>query len=229
MTERSKFFDDLAGVAGGAMSALAGLRDEAESTIRARVELANPSGLLAPGMFVMVAFSTPEAQPALLIPSAAVIQTGRRSLVMVAEGSGRFRPVEVEVGLDAGDQTEIRRGLAAGQNVVVSGQFLVDSEASLSATGIRMGAAPESPQPASAQEHHGEGRIESIGTEDITLSHGAIPSLKWPPMTMSFGLPVSGLPGNLRTGQVVRFSFAIDKDGAAVLTGIQPIATETRR
>ena len=74
----------------------------------------------------------------LLVPSEAVIETGTRRVVMLAEGDGRFRPVSVETGVQGGGQTEIRSGLSVGQKVVVSGQFLIDSEASLKATEARL-------------------------------------------------------------------------------------------
>jgi Cu(I)/Ag(I) efflux system membrane fusion protein len=119
----------------------------ATRTIKARVELANPGGRLLPGMFATVNFAPGARKEVLLVPSEAVIQTGRRSVVIVAQGDGRFAPVEVETGLDSNGQTEIRKGLSAGQNVVVSGQFLVDSEASLKAAATRMSEAA-SAQPA---------------------------------------------------------------------------------
>jgi Cu(I)/Ag(I) efflux system membrane fusion protein len=192
-------------------------------TIKARVELANLAGLLSPGMFVTVMLSAPSEQPSLLVPSEAVIRTGRRNVVMVADGAGKFRPTEVEVGLEANSQTEIRRGLTVGQKVVVSGQFLIDSEASLNATEERMAGGPEAAP--TAAEHHGEGKIEAIGKDEITLSHGPIPSMKWGAMTMSFGLPPSGLAKDLKPGQSVRFSFAPDKDGAPVITHIEPMSS----
>src|SRR6266852_8236561 len=76
---------------------------------------------------------------ALPISTEAVIQTGKRTVVIVAQGDGKFAPVDVEIGIETGGQTEIRSGLEAGQKVVVSGQFLIDSESSLRATGTRMG------------------------------------------------------------------------------------------
>jgi Cu(I)/Ag(I) efflux system membrane fusion protein len=100
-------------------------------TLKARMELVNPGERLAPGMFVTMQFADPRPQKSLLVPSDAVIQTGKRTLVMVAEDNGRFRPVEVEAGIESGGKTEIKRGLQAGQRVVVSAQFLIDSEASL--------------------------------------------------------------------------------------------------
>ncbi|TAL05297.1 MAG: efflux RND transporter periplasmic adaptor subunit [Porticoccaceae bacterium] len=100
-------------------------------TLKARVELANTDGRLIPGMFVRMRFKDASGHQSLLVPTEAIIQTGRRTVVMLAEDAGNFRPVTVEPGREADGQTEIRRGLQAGQRVVVSGQFLIDSEASL--------------------------------------------------------------------------------------------------
>ncbi|MEP7330298.1 MAG: efflux RND transporter periplasmic adaptor subunit, partial [Betaproteobacteria bacterium] len=111
----------------------------ATRTLKARIELGNPQGRLSPGMFVTVNFAALGGRPLLLVPSEAVIQTGKRSVVMVAEGDGKFRSATVEVGLESNGQTEIKRGLELGQKVVVSGQFLIDSEASLSAFEARVG------------------------------------------------------------------------------------------
>ncbi len=66
-----------------------------------------------------------------MVPTEAVIVTGKRTVVFVAEGEGKFRAVDVEIGIEANGMTEIRKGLEPGQKVVVSGQFLIDSEASL--------------------------------------------------------------------------------------------------
>ncbi len=115
-------------------------------TLKARVELANPGARLVPGMFVSMQFTDMRAEKALLVPTEAIIQTGRRTVVMLAEEGGRFRPVDVEAGIESGGQTEIKRGLQAGQRVVVSSQFLIDSEASLKGVEARLGDAP-SPMP----------------------------------------------------------------------------------
>jgi membrane fusion protein, copper/silver efflux system len=110
----------------------------ATRTIKARVELNNAGQRLVPGMTVSMSFANLQADKVLLVPSDAVIQTGTRSVVMVAEDGGRFRPVEVETGIESGGQTAIRKGLQAGQRVVVSSQFLIDSEASLKAVESRL-------------------------------------------------------------------------------------------
>ena len=102
-------------------------------TLTVRIELANHGGRLRPGMFANVAIGG-TASTALLVPSEAVIRTGTRTLVMLATGNGRYQPAEVRTGREGGGQTEILEGLAVGEKVVASGQFLLDSEASL--TGI---------------------------------------------------------------------------------------------
>jgi membrane fusion protein, copper/silver efflux system len=105
---------------------------QAESrTLTARVELPNPGGRLRPGMFATVQFGG-ASRPALLIPSEAVIRTGKRTLVMLARPGGHYAPAEIRTGREAGGKTEALAGLSEGETVVASGQFLLDSEASLS-------------------------------------------------------------------------------------------------
>ena len=110
----------------------------ATRTLTARVSLPNPKMQLLPGMFMTVQFAPGAESDVLIVPSEAVIETGTRRVVMVSEGDGGFRPVNVETGAQSGGQTEIRSGLTLGQKVVVSGQFLIDSEASLKATEVRL-------------------------------------------------------------------------------------------
>jgi Cu(I)/Ag(I) efflux system membrane fusion protein len=185
-------------------------------TLKARIELSNPRAQLAPGMFVSVALAG-RAEPGLMVPTEAIIQTGRRSVVMLAEADGKFRPVDVEIGVEANGQTEVKRGLEAGQKVVVSGQFLVDSEASLKGVTTRMGE-----MPAAAAEHSGEGKVEAIGKDAVTLSHAPIPSMQWGAMTMDFGAPTAGLPPAVKPGASVRFAFTMNTEGLPVLTRIAP-------
>lgn len=100
-------------------------------TVQVRVELPNPDGHLRPGMTAQVRLAQTSGQAVLLVPSEALIRTGKRVLVMLAEAGGHYRPVEVEAGAENQDYTVIRSGLQEGQQVVASGQFLLDSEASL--------------------------------------------------------------------------------------------------
>jgi len=115
-------------------------------TLRVRIELPNPGQRLKAGLFAQVSLRGPQRQE-LVVPAEAVIRTGKRALVYLSEQPGRYRPVEVEIGEQAGDRIVIRSGLAVGQQVVASGQFLVDSEASLQGV---MARAPVSASPAAA-------------------------------------------------------------------------------
>ena len=110
---------------------------QAESrTLTVRIELANRGGRLRPGMFAAIAFGG-DSRAALLVPSEAVIRTGTRTIVMLAKKDGRYQPAQVRTGREGGGQTEILAGLATGEKVVASGQFLLDSEASLTGIAVR--------------------------------------------------------------------------------------------
>jgi len=116
-------------------------------TLRVRIELANPQGRLKPGMFAQIRLGADDRHLAILVPSEAVIHTGTRDLVIVESTPGRFEPVAVAVGREYGAQTSIVSGLEAGQKVVASGQFLIDSEASLRGVAARMSPAPKDAPP----------------------------------------------------------------------------------
>jgi Cu(I)/Ag(I) efflux system membrane fusion protein len=195
----------------------------ATRTLKARVELANPGAQLVPGMFATVRFTPVSRDETLMVPTEAVIQTGTRSVVIVAEGEGKFITTDVETGIEAQGQTEIRKGLDAGQRVVVSGQFLIDSEASLKGSSIRMGeGSAANAGKAAGSAHRGEGKVESIDKEEITLSHGPIPSLQWGEMTMPFKLPADGLPGDIAVGDTVVFEIREAEEGVFEITSIKP-------
>jgi Cu(I)/Ag(I) efflux system membrane fusion protein len=113
--------------------------DPRTRTLRARVGLSNPDELLQPNMFVEAVIFGGPSEPVLTVPRDAVILTGEREIAVRALGDGRFQPVEVVSGMRRGDYVEILAGLEEGQEVVVSGQFLIDSESSLQASLRRMG------------------------------------------------------------------------------------------
>lgn len=187
-------------------------------TLKARLELANPASRLVAGMFVQMQFMDTRAEKALLIPTEAVIQTGKRTVVMLAEENGRFLPVDVDIGIESDGKTEIKRGLKAGQRVVVSSQFLIDSEASLKGVEAPLNVEPAPVAANTAPRHTGSGKIEAISRDAMTLSHGPIPSLKWGSMTMDFKLPRGGVPRGLEAGDRVDFEFYMDTDSLPQLT-----------
>lgn len=99
-------------------------------TLQARFEVDNKGGRLTPGMLLRLQVGGPAASR-LLVPSEAVIRTGTRSVAIVRRGDGTFEPRDIQLGADLGDSLEVLQGLAEGEQVVASGQFLIDSEARL--------------------------------------------------------------------------------------------------
>jgi len=129
----------------GKVAALLPEVDAQTRTLPVRVVVENAQTRLAPGMFVSLEFAGRGEQQQLVVPSEAVIMTGERSVVIVARAGGGFDVAEVTVGADAQGKTVILSGLEAGQSIVLSGQFLIDSEASLKSTVSRLSTAE--PQP----------------------------------------------------------------------------------
>ncbi|MCD7097741.1 efflux RND transporter periplasmic adaptor subunit [Stenotrophomonas sp. MMGLT7] len=123
----------------GRVQALLPQVDAATRSRRARIVLDNADGRLAAGMFAEVELEATPAAAQLLVPSEALIEGQGPARVIVADGEGRFRPVAVRAGRSGGGMTEILAGLREGEQVVASGQFLIDSEASLSGALERLG------------------------------------------------------------------------------------------
>ncbi|MBT2142910.1 MULTISPECIES: efflux RND transporter periplasmic adaptor subunit [unclassified Rhodanobacter] len=128
--------------------------DSATRTRRARIVLANPDGRLSPGMFATVQLRPADGEAVPVVPDEALIATGRQTRVIVAEADGHFRPLAVRTGRSADGYTEILGGMRGGEKVVVSGQFLIDSEASLSGALERLGNSPTVPAPAASAANH---------------------------------------------------------------------------
>jgi Cu(I)/Ag(I) efflux system membrane fusion protein len=112
--------------------------DPQTRTLTVRVALDNFDLRLSPGMWVALDFTAPAGAPQLVVPSEAVIVTGQRSVVIVADGKGSFDVVNVSTGVEQQGRTPILSGLKEGQSIVLSGQFLIDSEASLTSTVTRL-------------------------------------------------------------------------------------------
>ena len=107
-------------------------------TLRARIEFTNQDELLMPNMFVEAAIYGGPKRDALVVPREALILTGEREMVVKVLGDNRFQPVEVETGMWQGSSVEVRSGLDEGDEVVLSGQFLIDSESNLQASFSRL-------------------------------------------------------------------------------------------
>lgn len=207
----------------GKVEALLPQVDPSTRTLAARIALANRDNKLSPGMFASVDVSAGAARQALLVPSEAVIRTGERSVVIVSDGD-KFVPAEVGVGRESGGETEILSGLKAGQKVVASGQFMIDSEASLRGTVRRMGEGTRQPdQQASAPAalHKASGKVEKIAAGEVVISHGPVASLDWGAMTMGFAPPPSGLAGGVRVGDTISFEFKRGAQGGFELVAVR--------
>jgi Cu(I)/Ag(I) efflux system membrane fusion protein len=121
-------------------------------SLKARVLVRNPGDALKPNQFADVVIKGARLDSRkIMVPREALIRTGRRNAVVLGLGGGRFQPVEVEVGEESGDWIEISKGVKEGDTVVVSGQFLIDSEANVRASFQRM----ESPAAESPAVHEG--------------------------------------------------------------------------
>ncbi|RMF12179.1 MAG: efflux RND transporter periplasmic adaptor subunit [Alphaproteobacteria bacterium] len=112
--------------------------DPKSRTVKVRLVFANPDEALKPEMYAFATLHTTPKTNALVIPREALIRTGRNQRVILALGNGRFRPAMVIPGLESGEKVEILQGLVEGERVVTSAQFLIDSEASLAGTILRM-------------------------------------------------------------------------------------------
>jgi membrane fusion protein, copper/silver efflux system len=215
-------------------------------TLQARLEIDNADGRLTPGMLMRVHVSGAQAVSRLFVPSEAVITTGKRSVVIVRNGDGRLQPATVTVGNDAGNETEVLGGLNVGDTVVASGQFLIDSEASLKSVLPRIEGAPASDAasdatapdasasasataPASApaaaaaaaSTYETTGKVEQITPTGMTFSHQPIAALGWPAMTMSFNKPAPNAFADVKVGDTVHFVFRQSDDGYQ-LTKVEP-------
>ena len=126
--------------------------DPKTRTLRVRLRFANPEEDLKPNMFADVTIEAEGRSGVLKVPGESVIRTGQEDRVVVDLGNGRFSSRTVKTGIESGGWIEILDGLEEDDRVVVSGQFLIDSEASLKASLTRMQDGPKS-APASHQHH----------------------------------------------------------------------------
>lgn len=202
--------------------------DPTARTLRARIELPNPKGMLRPGMYANISLGG-QSREVLSVPTESVIATGQRKVVILKKGNG-FRPAEIQTGQEGLGRTEVLSGVAEGEQVVVSGQFLIDSEASLSGVLARLS---QQPQAATQKMPHGIGKVVAIdiAAKEITLAHDPIPEIGWPAMTMGFKVNDATQLQHLHAGDTVGFDlkgnaddeYAIERiEKAGAPTGVKP-------
>jgi Cu(I)/Ag(I) efflux system membrane fusion protein len=209
-------------------------------TARVRIELPNNEALLKPAMYGRAEFTSSHSKAkALTVPDSAVLDTGTRQLVLVQRGEGQFEPRPVKLGMRADGYIEVLEGIEAGENVVVSANFLIDAESNLKAALGSFGHAAHGAKPGEKEQvkpgapaavpmtHRGEGRIQAVNMarDTVTLVHGPIASLNWPAMTMDLRVKDRALLQTLMPGQEIAFEIVEEADGEYAIVRVQPTGT----
>ncbi|MDO8777242.1 MAG: efflux RND transporter periplasmic adaptor subunit [Burkholderiaceae bacterium] len=200
-------------------------------TVPVRVELANPGLLLKPGMFAQVEVGVSAKAKVVTVPLSAVIDSGQRQIVLLAQGEGRFMPREVKLGSRSDNYVEVLDGVKDGELVVVAANFLIDAESNLKAAVGGFGEPPQTPAAtvsapvARAGGHQAQGNIDSIDVKEgsLSLSHGPVASLKWPAMTMEFKVANAALLKDLKPGAKIAVEFVERQPGEWVITSVKPL------
>jgi Cu(I)/Ag(I) efflux system membrane fusion protein len=206
----------------GKVSYLYPTLNEVSRTLQVRIELPNKAKQLRPGMYANVAF-TGQTHQALSVPTESIIATGKRKIVIVKESSG-YRPVELTTGQERDSFTEVLSGVSEGEEVVVSGQFLIDSEASLSGVLARLSqqgkvAAEvnrlpmDNVKPTAVEKMpKGHGKVVEVDAMSgkLILNHEPIAELGWPAMTMGFKVKESKQLEKLKVGDAVIFDLKVE-------------------
>lgn len=193
--------------------------DATTRTLRVRLKFDNANGILKPNMFATVSLVPSATRQALTVPSEAVIRTGRAERVILKTNEGTFRPRLVTTGLRGGfgsdARTVIEQGLAPGDEVVASAQFLIDSESALNAGMLRF--APTEAEPAEAK-----GILTALDpvTRSAVIRHKAIPALDWPVLETEFVIQSDVYLGDLVPGDAVAFKVFRGADGVLAISAL---------
>lgn len=202
--------------------------DEQTRTLRARLRFDNQDGQLKPNMFAQIIIHVEQQDPSLIIPKEAVIRTGSQDRVVLALGDGEFKSVEVNLGFVRAGKAQILSGLKEGDEVVISAQFLLDSESSIHSDFLRMSAMPNeseaSDDPDVFPTATVEGEINTIDLSNrlINITRGAIEKWGRGPATMDFYLSESIDIGSIENVTIIRFTFEI-REGDFVIVELTPI------
>ena len=166
--------------------------DQMTRALSVRLKFNNPGEALKPNMFGDVYIFAGAKEDIIVVPRESVIRTGTSERVILAKGKGRFEPREVVSGIESGDWIEIQSGLSEGEHVVISGQFLIDSEASTKASFTRMTSLESKNDMADKKSMTTE--IMAVGVvkeifeteQKLRINHEPIEALGWPQMEMEF-------------------------------------------
>lgn len=205
--------------------------DPQTRTLRVRLKFDNPGERLKPNMYADVHIFGRTHQDALSIPRDALIRAEGNDRVIVALGEGRYVAQEVMTGIESGEWVEIIAGLEAGQQVVTSAQFLIDSEASLAGSLRRLeDVVSDSPEPR-PKTVFGSGSVEAIDRSEgwLMIRHGPIDALGWPGMTMRFEVMPEIELSRVQVGQSVHFSIKPDEQGIYLVDMIHLVDSDAQK
>ena len=184
-------------------------------TLQVRLRFKNDGEKLKPNMYAMASIDAQgeKEKDIIIIPREALIRTGKEQRVIIALGKGRFTARKVVAGIESDDSVQIKSGVKKGEKVVTSGQFLIDSEASLLATLARMTnpkTMAKKPMPVKAMKSKtiiATGIIKKITPDKnrITINHDAIPEIGWSSMTMGFDARKGVIKETLKPESKIRF------------------------
>lgn len=202
--------------------------DAKTRTVRVRLRFDNADMLLKPNMFARITILAKSSEKTLTVPREAVIRTGQADRVVVALGEGRFKSINVKVGRYDDTSAEILEGLAEGDEIVVSAQFLLDSESSKTSDFRRMHHEEPAEQPQSVWT---EADIHTLSADrrHVNATHRAISQWDWPEMTMDFTVASSVDTAVLEEGMRLNIELSKTVDGGYEITAIHIPGSEESR
>ena len=202
--------------------------NSATRTVQVRMQVANPKAMLKPAMFASATIAVGKGSKVLTVPTPAVIDSGTRQVVLVRLAEGRFEPRMVTLGSRSNDYVEVLSGVAEGEQVVTSANFLIDSESNLKAALSGMSEAPAKPQATQKTVgHQAHGILEALNADGtVSITHDPIPALKWPSMTMDFALANPSLVTNVKAGSTIDFEIVERGEGEWGITKLKATTQE---
>lgn len=197
--------------------------DPKTRTLKVRLRFDNKDESLKPNMFAKVNIYGGAKREVLIIPRESLIRTGNDQRVILSIGKGRFQAREVTAGIESGEFIEIVKGISEGDTVVTSGQFLIDSEASLKASIARMSSMDGKkeemdPNMEMSEKIIGSATLNSVmpAHNMVNMSHDPIPALDWPAMEMDFTVKKDVSLEGLNKGDKVEFELEKGESGYVV-------------
>lgn len=170
-------------------------------SLRVRLKFVNDDQQLKPNMYAKVTIYQEVNEPMLLVPNNAVIRTGEQNRVVLAYGNGEFKTVEVQLGQVLNGKTQILAGIQPGDQVVISAQFLIDSESSKSSDFLRI----DTSENKELKQVWAKGVIKALNANGLTIEHAAVDEWGWPEMTMDFAVKGPEIMSGLEVDQIIDF------------------------